>query len=61
MRAKVPLPARQGSLFPKVQSDEEAKVDDITPELIDAVADLLLEALGDDRAEGDGLESEDHS
>ena len=62
MRAKVPLAARQESLFPKARSEEEEKVDDLKPELIDALADLLLEALGDDRnAEGGGLESEDHS
>jgi hypothetical protein len=61
MRAKVPpLPARQVSLFPKARSEEE-KLDDLRPELIEALADLLLEALGDDRGtEGGDLESEDH-
>jgi hypothetical protein len=62
MRAKVPLPARQVALFPKARSEEEAKVEDLQPELIDALADLLLEALGDDvNAEGSGLESQDHA
>ena len=62
MRAKVPLPVRQVSLFRQARSEEEEKVDDLRPELIDALADLLLEALGDDRnaEEGGGLESEDH-
>ncbi len=62
MRAKVSLPARQVSLFPKARSEEEEKVDDLGPELIEALADLLLEALGDDHSEeGGGLESKDHS
>ena len=61
MRAKVPLPAQQVSLFPRARSEEEEKVDDLKPELIDALADLLFEALGDDNdAEGGGRESEDH-
>lgn len=60
MRAKVPLLVRQVPLFPKAPSEE--KVADLGPELIDALADLLLEALGDDLGrEGGGLESEDHS
>lgn len=62
MRAKVPLPARQVPLFPKARGEEEEKLGDLKLELIDALADLLLEALGDDHgAEGGGLESEDHS
>ena len=61
MRPRVPLPARQVSMFPKGRSEEEREVGDLKPELIDALADLLLEALGDDSdAEGGGRESEDH-
>jgi hypothetical protein len=60
MRAKVPLPVRQVPLFPKAPSEE--KVDDLCSELVQALADLLLEALGDDlNGEGGGLEPEDHN
>lgn len=56
--------SRQVTLFPDSASNEETKVEDVRPELIAALADLLLEALGEERDEegqGHDSESEDHS
>ncbi|HET8539953.1 MAG TPA: hypothetical protein VFL83_08795 [Anaeromyxobacter sp.] len=62
MREKLPARRRQVSLFPERRGEEEGSVDDPKPELVDALADLLLEALGDDgNVEGGGRESEDNA
>ncbi len=63
MRQDLSPRSRQVSLFPKLRSEEEEEVDEVKVELIDALADLLLEALGDDDHDGeeDCRESEDHA
>lgn len=52
-------PGRQVPLFPLDERNEEINVADATPELVEALADLLLEALGN--REGGGDEPEDHA
>lgn len=53
--------SRQALLFPKAPGNEELGPASATPELIDALADLLLEALGEECGEeGGARESEDH-
>lgn len=62
MRAglKAMRPARrQVPLFPVDQETEEANVADAKPELVEALADLLLEALGANG--GSDHEPEDHT
>ena len=60
MRAK-PWPDRQALLFPETAGGEDIRQTMATPELIEALADLLLEALGSKCGEeGADRESEDH-
>ena len=62
MRHELPPRSRQVSLFPKLHSEEKGSLDDVRSELVEALADLLLEALGDDQhAEADCREPEDHA
>lgn len=60
MAGRVRLSKRQVALFP-VTTGEGADGMEANPELIEALADLLLEALGDEfRNEEGGDEPEDH-
>ena len=61
MTARVRPSSRQGTLFPATARDDDNRMMDANPELVEALADLLLEALGEDpKEEGGGDESEDH-
>jgi hypothetical protein len=62
MTRRLRISRRQVSLFPTRPSSDEAKTVDPKRELIEALADLLLEALGyETSVEGGDDESEDHS
>ena len=52
---------RQAVLFPKAVENGEAASMESKREVVMALADLLLEALGERTKEGEADESEDHS
>jgi hypothetical protein len=61
MRPILPPSKRQALLFPGAVSGEDLEPATATPELIEALADLLLEAVGEERNERGGeREPEDH-
>jgi hypothetical protein len=51
---------RQMPLFPALPESAEANVASANLELVEALADLLIEALGDEHMEGGDDKSEDH-
>jgi hypothetical protein len=60
MRVTLRASSRQVLLFPGAAGNEDLGAIN-KPDLIDALADLLLEALGEERdEEGDDDESQDH-
>lgn len=61
MRARPRHSRRQGMLFHGADGSDDRTMVDAKPELIEALADLLLEALGDECSEeGDDRERQDH-